>query len=857
MKALLIGSDFMEELYDYLDFFDTKIIIENESPLADDFNFMLKEIKEDVDCVLVDLMVCATWLFKSSGKFKTLKDEQDEKYIFDPAMFKCTQFNKNFELFINNMLERFSSDKIFVMEASLPPYFVAQFQLRNINKADYISEWKKSFKYIKKLEKTFISKTNATVIKLSQYYFVKKKAGYVVSFVRYEDLLYKDINQWFYDYQNGVLRDKALFRFKLDRYIMYQYKTIHYKAFYRFISEEILIDKLLLSSPRQYLIDNYENIMRLNVLVELQEKQLKNENLHDLVQMDKILTENFKKVVLALLVLQKSSIFEEPSEFFKEMFKNSIVPNNVKREIRNYWSKYGINPNIITNHNAGYYYMKMRGDSDAKGFIADQAVVKPTLVDVYGSCIAYQTINEFISGATEVVHNNYYMHVPVYESSEFPVEHPEVTWEGEPADEFEKNVRIQFEHQIEEDLKKSDATWCLVDLFSLIAPRTFLYKNFCFTDYGNKTWQKFDAQNIHPWNGYYQKLLQSEDFLKRIEKWAEWLKKKYGDNIILINFKVSQYKIGDDNNLYYAYKNAKRKNEVIDKVYDLVRNWLNCYCIDFGKEFLADDIGYSSSASIHYELDFYEVEATVIQNIIATKPEQKVYEVYPNTVRVNRILRLVKNNHRGLLGQIFKSNLDKIIVSLPTETIECYKSEIINFYNQKIDNKMDLLKGISLLEAKDPYYYYNLKKSVLEAEEIHDDIVGEIKTNYNKTTEMLIYDKYKDNLMKNTSYTIEFYEGKNFLFKQEVIYGVKAKLLPVPEDDRNFLGWKAYRMSDGKVACIQEDGKKAFISEEKLDEKNTLYLFPNGADVAKNSNVDGDIIRMYAIWQQDLNKKDF
>lgn len=111
--------------------------------------------------------------------------------------------------------------------------------------------------------------------------------------------------------------------------------------------------------------------------------------------------------------------------------------------------------------------------------------------------------------------------------------------------------------------------------------------------------------------------------------------------------------------------------------------------------------------------------------------------------------------------------------------------------------------------------------------------------------------------MKNTSYTIEFYEGKNFLFKQEVIYGVKAKLLPVPEDDRNFLGWKAYRMSDGKVACIQEDGKKAFISEEKLDEKNTLYLFPNGADVAKNSNVDGDIIRMYAIWQQDLNKKDF
>lgn len=532
------------------------------------------------------------------------------------------------------------------------------------------------------------------------------------------------------------------------------------------------------------------------------------------------------------------------------MFQNSIVPNKIKKEIRNYWSVYGINPNKITNHNAGYYYIKMiEGVEEGEQFIFDHTVIEPELVDVYGSCIAYQSMNEFISGATQVVHNNYYMHVPIYESSEFPIRHPEVIWQGEPVDEFEKNVRIQFEHQVEEDLKKSEADWCLVDLYSLIAPRTFLYKDFCFTDYGNKTWKKFAAQRIYPWNGYYQELLQTKEFLEKIHKWAEWLKAKYGDNIILVNFKVSQYKIGDDDCLYYVYKGATKKNKLIDKVYSLVRNWLNCYCIEFGRDFLADDVGFGSSAPVHYELDFYEAEAAVIQKIIATKPKQKIYKAYSNEVKVNRIIRLARNNSPDLLSQIFTGSLDKIIISLPVEVVEQYKKEIIAFYDAEIDNKIDLLKEISLLEVEDPLYYYELKKKVFEAEEINDMEGSEVKTSYKKTAEMAVYDKFKNQKMKNTTYAIEFYDGDSVLFKQNVIYGVKTKLLPVLKNEKIFLGWKAYRMSDGKVACIQKDGKKAFIDEEMLDENNVLYLFPDGANVAKNSKIDGDVIKMYAIWQ--------
>lgn len=85
--------------------------------------------------------------------------------------------------------------------------------------------------------------------------------------------------------------------------------------------------------------------------------------------------------------------------------------------------------------------------------------------------------------------------------------------------------------------------------------------------------------------------------------------------------------------------------------------------------------------------------------------------------------------------------------------------------------------------------------------------------------------------------------------RQNVIYGVKTKLLLMLENAEKFFGWKAYRMSDGKVCCVQKDGKGKFIDEEMLDEDNTLYLFPNGVNVAKNSPIDGDVIKMYAIWQ--------
>lgn len=846
MKALLIGSNFMEELSDCLDYFDTKIKIINESPLSDEFSLKLENIKEDVDYVLIDLMVCATWLFKQSGRIKTLRGE-NAGHVFNPATFKCTQIEKNYNRFMKDLLKKYSCNKLFLVLSSFPSYFVTNFQLRNIKKAPDIDDWKQSFSLIKKLEKKFIMHTNAATIDLAKYYFLKKPVGYDVSFVRYEELLYRDIDQWFYDLQNGVTRTKPVFKFKLDRYIMYQYKTIHYKAFYRFLEEENIVDKFLLSSPREYVLKNYENIIKLNHLAE----RSGNEKIYHLIQNDIEMTEDFKQVVLGFLFLQEGIEAGNAFEYFKQMFRNGIVSYEIKKEIRNYWAKRGLNPNKITSHNAGYYFkMKWGGvEAEAQQFIADNAVIEPTLVDVYGSCIAYQTINEFISGATEVVHNNYYMHVPVYESCEVPVKHPEVVWQSEPADEFEKNVRIQFEHQIEEDIKRSEANWCLIDLYSMIAPRTFLYGDFCFTDYGNKTWQYFGAQNIHPWNGYYQELLQSDEFLEKIRQWTKWLKEKYGENIILVNFKASRYKIGDDNCLYDAYKNAVRKNEITDKVYGLVKEWLGCYCIEFGKEFLADDVGYSSSGPVHYELDFYEEEAAVIQKIITSKPKQKVYKAYSNVVRVNRIIRLAEKNSPDLLSQIFETDLDKIIVSLPVGIIKKYKKEIIEFYDAEIDNRIDLLKVISLLEINDPLYYFDLKRMVFEVKDPDPDKNQMIKTHYDKLAETAVYDTYRNKQMRNTTYRIEFYDGNEFLFAQSVIYGVKTKLMPAPEKNRDFLGWKAYRMSDGKVSCVQKEGKRAFIDEEMLDENNILYLFPNEANVAKNSSINGDVIRMYAVWK--------
>lgn len=852
MRVLLIGSEFMLQLQKYATNITVVDVITGYNPLGDEICAVIKNSvkKHRPDAVVVDLMMCGSWLYKTFGDpvIRTLTDpENSAKEIFNPAVFRFSKFDSNFNSFVRLLVELFSKENIFLVESACPRFFVIKNQLRNMSKAPNIKPWKSTFKMLKKREGRFIKLSNSKVISLSKYYFVKKRPGREVLFTLFEDELYEDINRWFLENEAGIEREAPSYDLSVKRYINYQYKTIHYKAFTAFLDKEDFTDNLLQTSSRDYVIKHEQDFIGLkkwaeNKSVEEIENEIVNEQRFD---------KEFCKIVCGFAHIMQLDIGDTDVKRCYDMFRNGIVSSKVKTDLRKFWNEKGINRNIINSHNAGYYYAKMLGleEKNAVEFAEKGYSLSPILMDVYGSCVAYNPINEFISGCTELAHNNYYMHVPCYESSSAPVEHQDVPFDEPPINEFEKNVRIQFEHQIEADLKLSDGEWCLVDLFSFIAPRTFMYNDFCFTDYGNKTWKLFSAEKFKCWEGYYQGLFKKKEFLQKIDTWIKWLNEKYGNKIITVNFRVSEVKIGDDDKIYYGYTDGRKKDELIQTIYPYIKAKLNGYFLEFPREFVSDDVGYSSSSPVHYELVYYSVVKDAIEYIVSKQPTRKSFNLYSNNVRVERMLRLRKENEPEILFEYFKKPLDHIILSLPYEFLEKYRNEIVEFYDDGLTTVQEVIEKVKKMRDNGSYWLEQLIDELGDLDIVKEDlnVIEKLPQGYICNSEQMAQKKYRDFLAENIIYKIEYYCNDVLICEQKAIFGVKSRIMENPEPERNFIGWKVIRESDQGIWCINDENVRQFRPENICEEDGYhIFLATNEHCFYKLTKKQGDVIRFYA-----------
>lgn len=857
MKVLLIGSEFVNHLQKHLTNVEVVDTIFGHNPMEDGFSERVKASLEAnrPDMVIVDMMMCASWLYQSEGseRFFTLSSLKEQpNTLYNPAKFQSSQLESNLKKFIKIFSENYKG-KVFLVESALPKYSLCVNQFRNIKRGTGFSEWFTSFGFIKEKEKYFLKKVNPTVISLSRYYFVRKQVGKEIDFRLFEDELYEDINRWILEYLSGENRTTPSFDISVKRFINYQNQTIHYKAFESFLSKEDFTDHLMVSGGRSFAIRFEKDLILLKHRTSgktLQEIEETNWN--------RLLQKDFCKIVDGFAHSLLNPLEQTEPERCFTMFRNGVVSSKVKNELRNYWVK--LNRNLINTHNAGYYYAKMMGmeEKEAVRYAEPGHSIKPVLMDVYGSCISYQPINEFMSGMTAVVHNNYYMHVPCYESSPKAIPHPTVSFENPPLNEFEKNVRLQFDHKIEEDLKKSEAEWCIIDLFSLVAPRTFLYNGFCFTDYGDKTWRLFPQDNIEAlrvWNGYYQKLLTQPDFFKKIDRWIDWMNERYGQNIITMNFRVCDTKIGDDNKLYYAYSNANKKEEIIQQVYQYIQEKLNGYLIDYTRDFLADDAGYSSSSSVHYELDFYTTVRKTVEYIVSNKPEQHVFSTYPNNIRVERMLRLREKNSAESIAKYFKQALDRVFLPLPYKILKEYKDIIIGCYDAGLSSIEQVLKKLKCSQDEHHDSFASLIKALKKAQavELGSFALSDLPKSYALSEEQKAQKNFTQKLSENICFAIEYYSGDTLVARKKGIYGVKDTVLPNPEPARRFIGWKGIRQSDGFVWCINEMNKRQFRAESDAEKDGFhLLLAPEGWAFKKLSNSSSEIIRFYAQYEDSV-----
>lgn len=415
------------------------------------------------------------------------------------------------------------------------------------------------------------------------------------------------------------------------------------------------------------------------------------------------------------------------------------------------------------------------------------------------------------------------------------------------TDRRDLNVKIQFDHSLRSEIEKSDAEWLVVDLYSLMAPKTFKYQDLIYTDLNQKISVQLGAKRVSLTED--RSLMgNDDDILCRILPWCETVKSKYGDRIILLDANSSPYTIGDDD-VIYEVRNKEvlgPKNELMASAYEYVRQQTDCYCIKIASGFIADDAGYLVRCSVHYSLCFYRIVFDIINNIITQKPKQKYFDSYPEEIRVDRLRRLLPQNDPHFLKNYFPGKVDNWVLQLPTGLLDKYRDQILMWYAQGITDKNMLLK----LYESNPQYR-ELENVIREMDDVIlcDDNVALPKD----------YKKYEGHVdlpqgVEKIKCFIVKYDGNGAdtgsMKPLKVVWGVRTSLRKneFKKQGYQFSGWISKRKSDGKT-CYTNQEKRRYYLEGEQPAEYELFYYPDKCKVAKLSSVDNDEITLYAQWE--------
>ncbi len=118
---------------------------------------------------------------------------------------------------------------------------------------------------------------------------------------------------------------------------------------------------------------------------------------------------------------------------------------------------------------------------------------------------------------------------------------------------------------------------------------------------------------------------------------------------------------------------------------------------------------------------------------------------------------------------------------------------------------------------------------------------------YIRNSEQIAQNKFKELLVSNIYYAVEYYVRNELIKEQTTIFGVKTKIISCNNVDGKFVGWKAIRTSDKKIWCINAEGKREFRSIEKCNlDGYHIFLATNEHCFYKLTKKQGDVIRFYA-----------
>lgn len=813
MKYFLFGSPFIDELSNHFP----------QEEISYKLTYSLRELTNTF--FVANEKTRKNWLDYLE---QCIINSHSETFVFDLRCFvHLYDMKPTSELnsFIDIIQKHYNNPNIILIKTIPSKWYVIDTQLRE-NK-NYQSE-ENSLQSVRWAEEYVINKTpEIGSIDVTQFYFYSKKAGYKVATYLYEAECYKDIVLRLHNVIN--LQDpEPYFIYSINRYLRYYYETIRANAFDTFLSRNSNVNSMLLDSPADFVKDNYDNFIYF--------KRLENKNL----QMDDKADSYFKKILESHTYLSKNSSYNIAHMDFRPIFVNAIVPNKILKWIR---KEFAPNNKLITSDNAGYYFARLHSIShvDALEYISNDITIKPTLIDVYGSCITRTCFGKRFTNNTTMASNLYFFHIPPYRTTTKKYYLPEL--QENNLQEKHRLVKYQLENIIPDLIDKSDATWLIIDLFSMYS-RIYNYNGLLFTDFHNVISKSIKGnpltyeEKLENWNGL-------DGLYDLVSNWCNMVRMKYGNRIILVDTKLSHLLLGDDNHLYcpYDFEKTNQANILIDYVQECIKEKLDCYSLEISGQFFSDDKGYLSRAQVHYEMDFYKELFSHVKYIVKNEPAQKRFMDYNVTTRLDRIIKLSPHNDIHILLNYFKNPLDMFVLQLPVTIIQRHFEIISEWYRNNYVSKSQILEHIN---STDNTELYNAILPLHEIEKAKLESIKFIK-DYPRLTDDDVHKLQK-------KFTIHF-DGNGADGGQmkdlTCLFG-KIYTLPVNtfvKKGYSFVGWNSLRTSDNKMGYTNGSIHRFYIQNTQPADMKPL-LYKDQCKIKCCSRKNDDLIIFFAQWKK-------
>ncbi len=548
----------------------------------------------------------------------------------------------------------FDADHIILVKSRCPLWYVTHTHVRKLSKKSRRAYNKR----IKQLEDYFVEKMNPYVIDIYSHYYVdfNHKKGFTMS--SYEKPFYHHAKRLISmiirtQPEQRVFRDQEYF-IRLGRFIKYYNNLYAKNNVGLFMDDSVFLDHLVLQLSREILAEYESDLVAVQAA--------------GYGSIDEILEKyNFKFSALFRECLRTVKAVEagdiyDPSVDYEVIFQYHLklidpFMKLVKREIektglvegelwinrshcRSYYhalllcrsGKQGALKKLVLNL-GGSVAEKMKckellreagketGNPLQASMMAMNRYYEPVLVDLWGSCITREILNED-DGRFKI--GKYAYRNSFLFAFDQPIPYDDSNFEDLSL--FENSswrvgyIKSAFHKDLPEQLKQTESRWLLLDFYDLICDVVEYHGGILTADSEVRGLKFYKQIKEECQVTSIDAVLSDEEIKERFGVFIRFIKERYGKNIIFVRADVKTRFLDFTRSMKpirgYKKETLLKKKEFLDKWQDYFLEHMDCHVIDNARKYHADDLCVSGAFMVHYEKEFYEKGYRQIRKII-------------------------------------------------------------------------------------------------------------------------------------------------------------------------------------------------------------------------------------------------